>query len=302
MHVHLFYFEMWPILRSALENLHGFKWDLYVSIVNHDLTIEREIKKFKKDVKIIVLPNRGFDVGPFIEVLNLVDLSKYDFVIKLHSKREMPLHTTIENGVLDVSGSKWRDELLLFLSNRKNLIKSIKEFLQDPKLGMVSYYRLILRFSRSGQYRKYIFEKSNYFFNSIGIKPFPKDRFKFIAGTMFIARAEILIKLKNLDYSVYTFETTQRSVKEKDLAHALEYYIGWLATSQKNKQGIHFTIRDPFTSKIIQLFDIKYLMSNHYIIKKIVRFIIRNSLNKKTGEKELRIFKFLVIQRRKIKN
>lgn len=292
-HVHLYYHEMWPELCSALKNLEGLKWDLFVTITNYDLATEDQVKAFKSDAKIIALPNRGFDVGPFFEVLNLVDLSKYDLVIKLHTKRDMPKHSTI-SGILDVSGDKWRNDLLSFIASRENLYKCLQAFKTDPNLGMAGKYRLIQRFSKCGSYRSYVLEKASDFFESVGLHPYPSHEFDFIAGTMFIVRAKILNKMKSLDLGALSFEITQRGINERDLAHLLEYYMGWLVSSQVNADGRHYVIRDPYTPWIRQKADLTYFLTRHHMTRKICRFIYRRVISKKDGMLETKIFKITV--------
>ena len=37
--------------------------------------------------KISIVENRGFDVGPFIKTISELNLDNYDFIVKLHTKR-----------------------------------------------------------------------------------------------------------------------------------------------------------------------------------------------------------------------
>lgn len=45
-----------------------------------------------KNADFYVVPNLGFDLGPFVYALDKVNLSDYSYVIKLHTKRDIPLN------------------------------------------------------------------------------------------------------------------------------------------------------------------------------------------------------------------
>ena len=67
-----------------------------------------------KNVNVEIVKNLGFDLGPFVHVLNEVNLNDYSYVIKLHTKRDIPL-----NGKKDwYTGSGWRDALLKFIRSK----------------------------------------------------------------------------------------------------------------------------------------------------------------------------------------
>lgn len=288
-HVHLFYLDMWQEIKNCLENLNKLKknWDLYITLVDtlyHEKinSIEREIKHFKSDVKILRVSNKGYDIGPFIEVLNHTNLDEYDLIIKLHSKRNVNPLTKLGT-FYDVSGAKWRNYLLSFISSEKKLAKTLDTFNNDPTLGMVASYNIIMPFLNHGKYNKWVIAECQKLFQILKISPNPKKNFKYVAGTMFIARTEILKKIKELNFDINSFVKPDRS-SEKDLAHVLEYFFGWLVTSTKVKENnliessnkdSYYKITDSFTNPLKYHLNIISFISKHHRLVKILRFILR---------------------------
>ncbi len=86
--LHFFYPDLWPIIRTYLENLTPYDWDLVVTYPA-ELVPESElaaIRTFKPSVRLMPCRNAGFDVGPFFEALKDVDLGDHDIVFKLQTK------------------------------------------------------------------------------------------------------------------------------------------------------------------------------------------------------------------------
>ncbi len=292
-HVHLYYHEMWSQLRNCLENLQGTHWDLCVTLVKHDTALEDKIKAFKPEVLMLTVLNRGFDVGPFLEALSHYDLSNYDFVLKLHSKRNVLPLTTV-NGIVDVSGSRWRELLLSLVSSKDNFFKCINAFAQDPSLGMAGNYSLIQKVVKRGDFNSFVLRQASDLLKSLNLTPYPQESFCFVAGTMFMMRAEIAQKLKDLNLHCEDFEVPDRQKRDFDLAHVFEYLFGWLVSSLSNDEGVHYRIADPYTPRIKQQLDLRYWLSKHLYLKKMCRFIWRRTYCSKTQCIECRIFKLKI--------
>ena len=87
-HLHIYYPSLYDELKSYINNItDGF--DLYVSMVEEHKDIIDDLQNNFKNVNIDIVENRGYDVGPFIEVLNKVNLDDYSYIIKLHTKRDI---------------------------------------------------------------------------------------------------------------------------------------------------------------------------------------------------------------------
>lgn len=137
------------------------------------------------------MPNHpnAFDVVPFLIAVRNVDLDKYSYLVKLHTKRDTPADHKLCNGLLDTGGAKWREMLMKFASTRNAFKQSIEYLESHPKVGILAGdYRIIDPFSHCSMRR---------------IRAFMRERdikkrcsFSYVAGTMFIARAEIFEMFK----------------------------------------------------------------------------------------------------------
>ncbi len=231
--LHIFYPEMWPELKKYVLNVAQYPFELYVTMVKHDLEIENDIRRtfstppqFKNanNVHIRIVENRGYDCGPFIEVLNQVNLDQYSYVVKLHTKRNLRLGARL--GAFDVSGAKWRRYLLNFCATQENFEKTLQAFEQNPLLGMTSDFRF-LSFS----------QESDIVAHQQALKLLQKlklttQSFTFVAGTVFICRAKLLKPLQKLKLKISDFESSSAKVHGGQLAHAVERLLGYVVTAQ----------------------------------------------------------------------
>lgn len=221
-HVHLYYFDMWPELKSALKNITA-PYDLFVTITEHNADIEKDILEFNPEARIITVENKGFDIQPFITVLNGVDLSKYSHIIKLHTKRDMPVGT-IRNG-FDVSGDKWRRYLLAFLQSKRTFETCLKDFEIDKTLGMTVDYRLIVKNDRKNRDTTL---KAQAMLADFG---FEQRDLSYVMGTMFFARADLFSKIKNMNITAERFAKSEHGTTDA-LPFVLERLFGFMITAQ----------------------------------------------------------------------
>ena len=85
-HLHLFYKEQLDFMINKLKNISNCKWDLYVTMPVENNEIEEKLKKFKPNTKIIIVDNIGYDIWPFIQVVQSINLDNYDYILKIHTK------------------------------------------------------------------------------------------------------------------------------------------------------------------------------------------------------------------------
>lgn len=195
--LHLYYWEMIPEIKQYLKNLP--EYDLYITTPEDNRKRENEILAEFEHARVIYTENEGFDVYPFICFLREVDLRQYDVVVKLHTKKDIPIVYSL-NG-FDLSNHLWRYYLLDgILGDKKRTDKILKEFATDKKLGMVGSAELIIR---DDDIDKDIdMNKVQQTMHEIGLSIHKRE---FIAGSIFIIRAELLEKLKERNYSVEEF-------------------------------------------------------------------------------------------------
>ena len=222
-HLHLYYMEQLAGLLEDIGNLGkaGEKYDLYVTIARAapQLEAEKAIRALKADAEIWYPENRGYDIGAFVDFLHRINLGNYDYVLKLHTKNRRRDNYTILNGNrMDNAlwGSVLRDGLLSTLARAK---ANLEYLAAHPQAGMLgSKYCLTgekhAYVSLLPQIREIMAEME---------MPLPVG-IKFIAGSMFIARAALLKPF--LRYTLSDFAPTDGRIKEGTFAHAMERAFG----------------------------------------------------------------------------
>lgn len=256
---------MWQELKEHLSCLSAYTCDIWVTLPTGTSSQEHRILSDLPNAHILHVLNRGYDISPFEEVLKRVNLAQYRYCIKLHTKRDMmpPAHI----GIVDVSGAKWRNYLLSFMA-KDNLARILQAFQYEPALGMVGHHALICKkepsdsqaWAQSCQWLR------------IPARPTALPPLKFIAGSMFICRAELLTNFRDTLANV-EFEIPSRE-HPSTLSHAAERFLGHSVTASG------FAIRDvysPGSAKL--LFRIKTL--SQYALFAIRRFLYQKKSTRK---------------------
>lgn len=201
-HVHAFYPELLNELADCVGHLSGKcnKLDVFVTIPIGQENIRKLALNFFPSAEVVSVPNAGYDVGPFFEFLNLIKLDDYDYVVKLHTKRDKPVDWV---NFHCFRGGEWRRALLSFCSSDANASRSLKAMSTDPRLGMIAC-RLLIDPSgiAQGNYPEW---KKLSVLQRLGFCP---KTHTFVYGTMFMVRASILKPLHGKvscnDFSIVT--------------------------------------------------------------------------------------------------
>ena len=223
---HVFYLDIWPELAACVLNVKevASAADIFVTLPESaDESAVRLIKNTFPEADVRRLPNRGFDVGPFFEVINRINLDIYDYVVKLHTKRN-------GFGIVNfcpLPGRSWRKLLLGFCSSPENTKQTFALLDDNPKVGMVGSGALVLhpedeltgRFSISGAEPE---------------QPEEPADWCFIAGTMFAVRAALLKRMASR-LSFDDFPVMPAGSHDAGLAHSIEREFG----QEVHKQGFH---------------------------------------------------------------
>lgn len=292
--VHVYYPELWEQISFCISNLDRLNkcYDLYVTIPEKLRFFSSHILEFNKKANIIITENVGYDIWPFIKVLNCVELDKYDYIIKLHTKRSLGMTVVSTCNKYFFIGKTWRTLLLSFISKKRNLESVFCAFEKDASLGMVNSNKIIEETVLPSKDAHYSYCAENAIDIINKLIPYNSNCIKFVAGSMFICRAKPLKLLKELDYDLKDFIKVDRD-KVNDLPHILERVFGGLITVQGYK------IYDPFSSIWDNVFFIPYsvlcrLLSIR-IVKKIIRFIFRID-GHYNEDKIIRIFKIKILR------
>lgn len=277
--LHLYYMSSWESIKLYLDNLNQYKYDLIITYVDghYQKRVLDQIKKYKQNTKFFVYPNKGFDIGAFIDVLHTTDIDKYDIIFKLHSKGISRKYIYIYNQIF--KNKDWFCNLYNGILGAFSVHKAINAFIKDKNIGIVASENLIVHDPKHKIFfTKQIADKYKLKTNA---------NYHYIAGSCFIIRPVCLKKIKSLKLTINSFSETQRGVFS--LAHALERLICAVPEAQKFKiYGIpvsHNIYRKELksaqkTSAIKLLEDKRFVLNYEFFYrsletKKIVNYYIQ---------------------------
>lgn len=209
--LHLFYMESWKEIKEYLKNLDPYGYDLIISYTadHYDKAVLEEIRAFKPDAVLKEFPNLGYDVGAFTELLSETDLSAYDIVFKLQSKGVKRPKIYIYGNYL--KRRDWFLNLFEGCIGPLTVHKTIDRLMNDPKTGLVAAGNLIVEDPPHKQ------NMVKAFMQEQGI-PIP-DKYLFVAGTCFAARAELMQPIADMHLRVSDYSQAGNGFS---LAHKME--------------------------------------------------------------------------------
>ena len=189
--VHVYYPDLWPGLADCIRNVLGARCDLFVT--GSDESVARIVRADFPQAEFIRCENVGFDVWPFLKVLGGIDLSAYDLVLKLHTKRDVPPEPRIVFNGMDRTGAVWRNELLSFVRTPEAWRVALGR-MSEPGVAAVAGVSCILRRNDVPMnVTRRSFDRALALAHAMGVHPV---RPQFVGGTMFLARAELLAPLR----------------------------------------------------------------------------------------------------------
>ena len=220
--VHCFYPEFVRELADCVANV-ADPHDVVVTY-SAPAALEEARRRFP-DARFVECENVGFDVWPFLKVVNETDLSSYSHVLKLHTKCDRPADVPFRMNHADFSGSRWREYLLDFVRTRADWEASLARMESDPDVNMVAGLKCILRREDTPWRPEQAgFDAALEMAAGLGIRPRSPE---FVAGTMFVARASALAKVRGVfaaeDFSEARVHTTTTR------GHYLERILGFAA-------------------------------------------------------------------------
>ena len=278
MHLHIYYFDIWPEIKKYLQNIGDYPYDLYVTMNVQNNELVDDIKSFHQNTKIFVVENRGYDVGPFVYFLHQIDLENYDLILKLHTKNSKDGVAVVIHKRL-VSRKYWFPLLIEALIGSKEIFnRNIEAFCKDADLGMIgSRYLTTSSCTKKVQTKVEEIMEQWKMTNYLPIK--------FVAGTMFMVRSSIMQEIKD-HYNITDFEVSDEKKKNEVLAHVLERLFGTVTRAlgykicgfDKNKDfEIHGSVKY-WTHFIYQ----KKITKHNYLQIKVLKLPV---YRKKIGEK-----------------
>lgn len=263
-HVHVFYAELWDELAKCVQNIKPFPFVLYVTMVKADDTLKAKILEAFPSAHIEVVENRGFDVAPFLHVINNLDLDEFSYIVKLHTKRDI---LSSKEAFKNLFGNLWRKKLLYFVSSADIFKRYIQEFDNDPKIGMQAQYELIMR---RDFYDKWSCKQAQKFILAHNL---PLVKYHFVAGTMFVARAHLFKEIQKLGIKSADFPEVVGRSKQPQLAHIFERLFGYFVYAQG------FVLKDGLVSWKIQRNYLNWFEFS-YLLRLVVRVFYQKKITK----------------------
>lgn len=266
---------MWAHFEKLLSNLKGYDFDLYVTMVRPNQEVAENVKRSFPNVKILITPNKGYDIGPFFAFLNEIDLDKYDLILKLQTKSVTKGVDTKINHFF-ISRQDWAHLLTSGLIGNKRIVKrNLSAFQNEADLGMIGSRFLILR------------NEKNQFLTTLISNALKKcgyvsqnQQLAFVAGTMFFVRSKLLKTLKN-NFNIDSFDETNSIKKDGTLAHAMERVFGYCVIFQGYKiKGFDFNfvfIIKQLLKELKRFVYYKKITSNNKVILKIFKIPVYHS-------------------------
>jgi lipopolysaccharide biosynthesis protein len=171
-----------------------------------------DLHDLKANVEIRILPNRGWDIAPFL--VGFADrIREHSILLRLHSKRS--LHISNDHG------THWRQELLRILAGSRERTQGIlRAFAQNSELGMVcpphtAFWKDSVNFGGNYIRIKQLLSRFD-----ITISPdLPID---FPMGSMFWCRSIVLEPWLEMQLRFEDFEPTSPEIRDQTLAHCME--------------------------------------------------------------------------------
>lgn len=206
--VHIYYHNQVDYIIEKLRNIKKFDYDLYVTYSQENNETKEKFLNFNKDTKFLLTQNIGYDIYPFLVLIDKIDLDNYDCLLKLHTKNH------------DKYGSyNWRDDLYENLLDTENIFRN--NFNKLKKYGMVGSKKWIFKMGDKLPEDSWLYEK---ICTKIGVEPI---KAKFVGGTIFLARIEIIKKIKELNLLNLDFmDIKMKTGGSSSLAHVVERLFG----------------------------------------------------------------------------
>ena len=222
--LHLFYQDLWEEIEGYLRNI-KYDFDIIITICkDHKDTVTNKIYKTFPNARIISMENRGGDIGPFFECMNLLiqEGKEYDLLLKIHSKKRLGIKRIRDNP--EASRAE-REKCIIPLVGTEQSVEKNIEILSNKKVGMVGAAKNLYY---DGNCSKEILTEGEkymlFFMEKFGVKT-PKRIF--FVGTMFWCRYNILKKyLSRYRLDLNYFKEGPHNVGGPNAAHAAERFLG----------------------------------------------------------------------------
>jgi len=220
--LHLFYEELWPEFKHFLQRIRQPFHLIITTPLSAPAFADDALHAFP-GAQLVTLPNRGRDVGPFLQLLHDGRLDGFEFVLKLHGKR------TVLTGHHAALGHVWRRASLIDLAGSDETVCRILARFDDvAEIGMIGSSRFHVPGNLLSQETAWGSNRTTTLALAERLGIDRQDfRLDYFAGTMFWARRETLEPLRQLKLTLSDFPD-EHGQRDGELHHALERLFGTL--------------------------------------------------------------------------
>ncbi len=213
--VHIYYPELWPEIEQRLIDS-GLRMDWFITITDlgpSHRELAESIGRQHPRAVVLLMPNHGRDVFPWVYLINAGLLAPYRAVCKLHTKRSPHLD----------DGEKWRRSLLEGVLPGPGDAARIDAFLEDPDVGLLVCQGQHLVGPKWWGANK---ARGTQILARAGLDP-DAHQLNFAAGSIFWVKAPVIQAIAALDLTAADFEPEQGGT-DGSTAHAFERVLGYL--------------------------------------------------------------------------
>ncbi|AMS40706.1 rhamnan synthesis F family protein [Aminobacter sp. Y103A] len=210
--IHAFYMDAFDEILDLAQALPA-QHKLFVTTVPvHEALVRSRLDAAERDYSLGVFENRGRDILPFLRMFPAVRAEGFDVVIKVHTKKSPHLK----------DGDGWRRMLVAALLQPQALQQLTSAFQADASLGIVcpeGHFLSLDRYMGGNEARVLAIAQR------LGLGRAQLLDAGYCAGTMFMARTDVIAPLADLGFTAKAFEAEANQV-DGTMAHAFERCLG----------------------------------------------------------------------------
>lgn len=215
---HLYYHDLWPEFAHRFQS-QDFDFDLFVTLTYQGESTEdlkATIEETFPNATVVITPNQGRDILPFLLLINAELLGGYDAVCKIHSKKSPHRQ----------DGEQWRTHLIDGVLPPKGGASLLQNFLSHR------FAEILVADGQHYTGTKWWgsnFDKVATLLRRVEIEP-NFDNLSFPAGSIYWLKPLMVDMLRGLRLSASDFDT-EVGQTDGTLAHAFERALGALPTA-----------------------------------------------------------------------
>lgn len=225
-HLHVHYPDQIEFMLNALNNISDCETEICVTASENFKQVADVVQTVLPDCRFIKVANIGYDAYPFLKVLQVNNLSKFDYIIKLHTKSERPESRNTVYGI-EVPGYRWRDDLVNALLGSKDVFtRNLQRLEKDLSVGAIGAEKYLFSTLENNEESNYSLAKWRAVFDI-------DESTHYFGGTMFMARAYPFERFKRKQLGEIDFgDGDLESFAHKNVAHVFERLFGLVIESE----------------------------------------------------------------------